>query len=703
MPVEKVSAKIADQELVLETGRMARQADGAVTVRYGDTIVLVTVVAAKELGEEVNFFPLSVDYREKTSAAGKFPGGFIKREGRPTEKEIVTARLIDRPIRPLFPDGFLCEVQIMAMVLSADGENDSDILAMIGASAALTISDIPFTKTLGSVRVGKIGEKFIVNPTHSQLEDSTLDLIISASEDAVIMLEGSAKEIPESTLIEAISYAWPFIQDIINLQKDLARKFGKEKRQVQLVKVDEGLYETFKVQFGKLIDKAHLIADKEIREEKLRKIYDEATEQFQNEHSPAVIRLGLEKLEKNIIRHKIITTGKRSDGRGPEEIRPITCEIDILPRTHGSALFTRGQTQSLATTTLGTSEDEQRVDGLSGELSKPFMLHYNFPPFSVGEIRMPRGPGRREIGHGLLAERSLKAILPPAEKFPYTIRLVSDILESNGSSSMATVCAGTLALMDAGVPISAPVAGISIGLVKEEEKVVLLTDILGVEDQTGDLDFKLAGTDKGVTGFQMDMKVEGLSLELLKQIVERARAARMVILEKIKEAIAQPRTKLSTYAPRIKTIRVKPDRIRDVIGPGGKVVRKIVEETGVKIDIEDDGKILIASPDEEALSKAIQMIMDLTAEPEVGKIYLGRVTRIMNFGAFVEILPGQEGLIHISQLEDRRVEKVEDVLKENDRVMVKLIEIDNQGRLNLSRKQALAEQGKKESDKKGQR
>ncbi len=694
-----VGATIGSKKLIIETGRMAKQADAAVTVQYGDTVVLVTSVTAKELGEEVKFFPLIVDYREKTSAAGKFPGGFIKREGRPTEKEIVTARLIDRPIRPLFPEGFFHEVEIMAIVLSADEENDPDILAMIGASAALNLSDTPFTKILAAVRVGKIGQEFVINPSYEQLHDSSLDLIISASEDAIVMLEGSAREIPEAEIIAAIKYAQPFILEIIKLQKELVEKAGKPKRQVKLVNADQTLYKTFVKQFGEGINQAHTIADKDTRDRALKKISDEALKQYKETHSSITVSFTLEKLEKDIVREKIIKTGKRSDGRSNDEVRPISCEISILPRTHGSALFTRGQTQSLTTTTLGTSEDEQRMDALSGDVSKSFMLHYNFPPFSVGEIRMPRGPGRREIGHGLLAERSLQPVLPDPEKFPYTIRLVSDILESNGSSSMASVCAGTLALMDAGVPISAPVAGISVGLIKEKDKTVLLTDILGLEDQCGDLDFKLAGTSQGVTGFQMDMKVEGLDVSLLEEIVEKAKLARLIILEKMSEVISQPRPSLSIYAPRIRTVQVKPDRIRDVIGPGGKVIRKIVELTKAKIDIEDDGKILIASPDEAALEEAVKMIKDLTAEAEIGKIYLGRVTRIMNFGAFVEILPGQEGLVHISQLENRRVEKVEDVLKENDKVKVKVIEIDRQGRINLSRKQALSEE--KGSDEKG--
>ncbi len=690
--MENIKRSIGDKDLIIETGRLAKQADAAVTVQYGDTVVLVTAVAAKELGEEIRFFPLTVDYREKTSAAGKIPGGFIKREGRPTEKEIITARLIDRPIRPLFPDGFFYEVQIMAMVLSADGENDPDTLAMIGASAALAISDIPFTKILGSVRVGKIDGKFIINPTYSQLQESSFELIISAAEDAVVMIEGSAQEIPEASLIEAIEYAQPFIQEIISLQKELVKKAGKEKRQVELLKADKELYQTLEKQFGESISQILNISDKLTREEKTKKVYEKALEQFEESHTSLTVRFTLEKIEKNILRRQIVASGKRVDGRSSDDIRPISCEIGILPRTHGSALFTRGQTQSLATTTLGTSEDEQRIDSLTGEESKSFMLHYNFPPFSVGEIRMPRGPGRREIGHGLLAERSLKAVLPPLEKFPYTIRLVSDVLESNGSSSMATVCAATLALMDAGVPITAPVAGISIGLIKEKDKTVLLTDILGLEDQSGDLDFKVAGTKEGITGIQMDMKVEGLSLDILKQIVEKARLARLTILEKMDKAIAEPRKNLSSYAPRIRTIQINPDRIRDVIGPGGKMIRKIVEDTNAKIDVENDGKILIASPDEEALEKAVKMIRDLTAEVEIGKIYLGRVTRLMNFGAFVEILPGREGLVHISQLEDHRVEKVEDVVKENDKFMVKVIEIDKQGRINLSRKQALAEE-----------
>lgn len=695
--MEKVSTFIGNKELIIEVGRMAKQADAAVSVQYGDTVVLVTVVAAKELNKEVDFFPLIVDYQEKTYAAGKIPGGFIKREGRPTEKEIVTARLIDRPIRPLFPEGFLYEVQIMAIVLSADGENDPDILAMIGASTVLAISDIPFTKVLGSVRVGRIGDKFIINPTQTELKEASLDLVVSSSEEAIVMLEGWANEIPESTVIEAINYTQPFTQEIIKLQKKLAKIVGKPKQEVELVKVNEELYKVFEEQFGERIKNAHTIGDKQTREKELKKIYDEGITQYGENYSQLIVRFTLEKLEKNIARTQILNTGKRADGRTFDEIRPVNCEIDILPRTHGSALFTRGQTQSLATTTLGTSEDEQRIDALSGELSKSFMLHYNFPPFSVGEIRLPKGPGRREIGHGLLAERSLKSVLPQPEKFPYTIRLVSDILESNGSSSMATVCAGTLALMDAGVPITAPVAGISIGLIKEREKIALLTDILGLEDQAGDLDFKLAGTKKGVTGLQMDMKIEGLELDILEQIFEKAKAARLIILEKMNEVIARPRANLSTFAPRIKTIKVNPDKIRDVIGPGGKIIRKIVEETNVKIDIEDDGRILIASPDEEALEKAIKIIRDITAEVEVGKIYLGRVTRIVPFGAFVEILPGQEGLVHISQLEERRVEKVEDVLKENDKVLVKVIEIDKQGRINLSRKQALAEKGKQET------
>jgi len=684
--------ELAGKQLSIETGRFAKQADGAVTVQLGGTVILATAVCSRDPKEDVDFLPLTVDYREKTYAAGKIPGGFFKREGRPSEKEILTARLIDRPIRPLFDDGFTHEIQIISMVLSADAENDSDILAVIGASAALTISDIPFNGPIAAVRVGRINGTFVLNPTFKELESSSMDLVVAGDGDEVIMMEGGMKEVTEEVTLEGIQFAQKYIKQIVALQKKIAEQCGAKKRKIELLTLDAALKDKVKDIASARLNEIVNISLKEKREEALDALKKKVIEELVNEqtgYSELEVKLALVKLEKDIVRRSILEGDKRVDGRSRTEIRPISCEVGILPRTHGSGLFTRGQTQSLSVTTLGTSADEQMIDALEGEMSKSFMLHYNFPPFSVGEVKPVRGPGRREIGHGALAERSFGAVMPAKEEFPYTVRLVSDILESNGSSSMATVCAGTLSLMDAGVPIKKAVAGIAIGLVKEDNDYALLTDIAGVEDHFGDMDFKVAGTKDGITAIQLDLKIRGISLDMLREGFMQAREARLKVLEKLAQTIAKPRQNLSAYAPRIVTVKVNPEKIKDIIGPGGKVIHKITRETGVTIDIEEDGSVQVASADEEAMNKAIEIINSIIEEPEVGKVYKGKVTRIMDFGAFCEILPGKEGLCHVSELSDHFVKDVNQEVKVGDEIEVKLVEIDSQGRLNLSRKQAL--------------
>ncbi|MBQ6713407.1 MAG: polyribonucleotide nucleotidyltransferase [Selenomonadales bacterium] len=685
--------ELGGRTLTIETGKMAKQASGAVLARYGDTAVLVTATASAEPREGIDFFPLTVDYEEKLYSVGKIPGGFIKREGRPSESAILFSRLLDRPIRPLFAEGFRNDVQIVATVLSVEQDNAPEIAAMIGASAALSLSDIPFNGPIGGVRVGRVNGQFIINPTVEQMEQSDLNLAVAGTADAISMVEAGANELPEDVILEAILFGHEEIKRIVAFVNDMVAVAGKPKREIALFSVPEDMEQAVKEYISDKLNEAVRNADKHSRDAAVDAVKAEAMEHFAEIYPEEGKKLSyiMHKTLKNIVRHMITDEKIRPDGRGIEEVRPITCEVDLLARTHGSALFTRGQTQALTITTLGAIGDEQILDGLGTEESKRYMHHYNFPAFSVGETRPSRGPGRREIGHGALAERALVPMIPSEDVFPYTIRLVSEILESNGSSSMASVCGSTMSLMSAGVPIKRPVSGVAMGLVKEGDNYTILTDIQGMEDALGDMDFKVAGTTEGVTAIQMDIKIEGLTKEILTDALAQARRGRMHILGKMLEAIDQPREELSPYAPRIITLQIHPDKIRDVIGPGGKIIKKIIEETGVKIDIEDDGKTFIAAVDMEAGKKAVKMIEDLVREVEVGETYEGKVTRIMNFGAFVEVLPGKEGLVHISQLAKERVEKVEDVVAIGDVVKVKVIEIDRQGRVNLSRKVLLTD------------
>lgn len=690
----KIEAQIGRHTLIIESGDLAKQAGGAVTVTYGGTVILATAVAERGVNQEKDFFPLTVDYRERTYAAGRIPGGFFKREGRPSEKEILTARLIDRPIRPLFPTGFLNEVQVMVTVLSSDGENDPDLLGVIGGSAALAISNIPFLGPLGAVKVGRINGDLIICPTYKESEEGELDIIIAGTKEGILMIESGCKEISENELADALEAGYRQLLKVLELQQKLVVLCGKPKFRPKLLEIPRELKEKIaKIALPRL-EEAHSLSSKEEREEAVAVLTDGLVEQFVTEGSGYTanqVKFALSEVEQEKVRDFVLSRKARVDGRKFDQLRSIHCQIGALPRTHGSSVFTRGQTQSLSVATLGTSADEQTIDALEGKSSKNFMLHYNFPPFSVGEVGPTRGPGRREIGHGALAERALKTIIPTKEKFPYTIRIVSDILESNGSSSMATVCAGSLSLMDAGVPISSHVSGVALGLVKEKDRYAILTDIAGVEDHYGDMDFKVAGSRKGVTALQLDVKLQdGITLKIIREALEQGKKARAEIMEIMQKTIAAPRAELSKYAPRITTFKINPEKIRDVIGPGGKVIRKIIEETGAMIDVEDDGMIAVASSDSVKAERAIQMIRDLTEEVEVGKTYTGKIKRILNFGAFCEILPGKEGLIHISELEDKHVAKVEDVVKVGDEVKVKVIQIDELGRVNLSRKQALS-------------
>ncbi|MEI6127574.1 MAG: polyribonucleotide nucleotidyltransferase, partial [Pseudomonadota bacterium] len=626
-------------------------------------------------------------------AAGKIPGGFFKREGRPSEREILTSRFIDRPLRPLFPKSFLNDVQIIATVLSADEENDPDVVAIAGASAALEISDIPFSGPIAGVRVGRVNGEFVINPPLSKIKESEIDIVVAGSQDAVVMVEGSSKCVSEQMLLEAIMFGHRSIQSVLDMQRELKAKAGKLKLQVPEQVVSSEIEEKVRARAVALMCSALSLSGKQERNNAVRELFNAVKEEFATSYpdSGKQVRKTLEKIEEEIIRGRIIKEGKRVDGRSCTDIRPISCDVGVLPRTHGSGLFTRGETQVLASTTLGTAQDEQRIDSLLGESTKSFMLHYNFPPFSVGETKPLRSPGRREIGHGNLAERAVAQVLPSAETFPYTIRIVSEVLESNGSSSMATVCGSILSLMDAGVPISDPVAGIAMGLIKEGDTAVVLSDILGDEDHVGDMDFKVAGTRHGVTALQMDIKIKGLTEDILARALEQAREGRLHILAIMQQTIQTPRPEISARAPRIITLQVRPDKVSAIIGPGGKNIKGIIAQTGVKIDVEDEGKVTIASPDKDSIEKAVLMIRALVEDAEIGKTYCGKVRKIMDFGAFVEILPGVDGLVHISQLDNTRVANVRDVLNEGDEVLVKVLEIDQQGKIRLSRKAALKE------------
>jgi len=689
------SVEIGGKLFTIETGRFAKQAGGAVMVTYGETMVLVTAVASEQAKEEQDFFPLQVEYREKTSAAGKFPGGFIKREGRPTEKEILTSRLIDRPIRPLFPAEFLNETQVVATVYSFDTENDADMLAACGASAALSISDIPFSGPIAEVRVGAVHGELIVNPTRQQIAESDLELVVGGTSDSIMMVEGEANEVSEDVMLKAIQFAHNEIKKLVQLQKDFTAACGKTKRVVEKKETSQELFDEVsalaneklqKIVASILTKEERSAKNKELNELVLTSLEEKFPEQKKN------MKTILHDLEKNLVRKRILSEGLRLDGRNTTQVRPITVELGVLPRTHGSALFTRGETQSLTTVTLGTKNDEQIIDGLNEESTKRFLLHYNFPPFCVGEVGRMTGVGRREIGHGNLAERSLKIMAPNESEFPYTVRIISDILESNGSSSMATVCAGSLAMMDGGVPLKKAIAGIAMGLVKEENQFAVLTDILGNEDHLGDMDFKVAGTIDGITGFQMDIKIEGISFEILEKALNQAKAGRLHILGIMNEAISKPRESLSKYAPHLISIKVETDQIGMIIGPGGKTIQGMQRLFGVDININDDGVVNIASPNAEGAKKCKEYIKQMTATPEVGEIYDGVITKIMDFGAFVEILPGKEGLLHISQIDNKRVNKVTDYFKEGDKVRVKLLKVEN-GKFSLSRKELLNEAG----------
>lgn len=700
---EVFQTTLAGRPLSVEIGHVAKQADGAALVRYGDTVVLVTACCSDTPREGIDFFPLTVDYEERLYAVGKIPGGFIKREGRPSEKAILSARLIDRPIRPLFPKGFRNDVQVIALVLSVDQDNSPQIAALLGASVALSISDIPFDGPIAGVVVGLVGDEFVLNPTIAQQEASRLHLTLAGKKDAVMMVEAGADEVDEETMLRAIAFGHEAIKELVAFEEEIIQKVGKEKRQVVLYQVDPEVEAKVRAYAEPELKKALSEPEKLQREEALDKVEEDAVLKFIEEYPDKEkdIREVVHQLTKELVRKMILEDGVRPDGRALDEIRPITVEVGVLPRVHGSGLFTRGQTQVLTTLTLGAVGDEQILDGLGVEESKRFMHHYNFPPFSTGETRPMRGPGRREIGHGALAERALEPMIPDESVFPYTIRLVSEVLESNGSTSMASVCGSTLALMDGGVPIKAPVAGVAMGLIKGEDKFAVLTDIQGLEDAMGDMDFKVAGTKNGINALQMDIKVHGITLDILRVALEQARRGRLFILDKMLAVIDKPRPKLSPYAPRMITMEIDPDKIRDVIGPGGKTIRKIIEETGVQIDIEDDGRVFITAADEDAARRAEEKIKLLTRDVEVGGIYVGRVTRLMNFGAFVEILPGKEGLVHISQLARERVARVEDVVRVGDEIVVKVTEIDRQGRINLSRKEALkAEPGKDKAGRK---
>jgi polyribonucleotide nucleotidyltransferase len=697
----KPEPKVATVELTggkslsFETGKLAKQAHGSTIVRSGQTVVLATACANADPREGIDFFPLTVDYREYTYAGGRFPGGFIKREGRPSEKEILTSRQIDRPIRPLFPEGFRCETQVIAMVFSADAQNDPDVCGINGASAALAVSDIPFNGPIGAVRVALVEGQNIVNPTYDEMRASKLNIMVVGTAEGIVMIESGAHEATEEEVVNAIEFGHGEIKKICAVISQLAKEVGKAKRVVAPVETDEAYLNDLRKKIGAELADA-LNTEKYPKSEsyaKVKEIKSKLKEAVPADDDAALKKVSkyYELLREQIFREQVTKEKRRPDGRAFDQIRPIWIEVDVLPRTHGSAIFTRGETQALVTTTLGTSEDMQRMEGFEGEAKKRFMLHYNFPPFSVGEVAFLRGAGRREIGHGALAERALSAVLPPEDKWPYAMRVVSDILESNGSSSMASICGGSMSLMDAGVPLKAPVAGIAMGLVKEGDAYAILTDIAGAEDHYGDMDFKVAGTEQGITALQMDIKIGGITPQIMREALEQARRGRLFILDKMKEVINTARTELSEFAPRFYTLQIPTDKIRDLIGPGGKVIRGIVEQTGVKIDVEDSGKVNVASSDQEAAKQALKMIQDITATAEVGKTYLGTVTRLADFGAFVEIIPGTDGLLHISEVAEHRIKDVKDELHEGDQILVKVLAVDG-NRIKLSRKSVLKEQ-----------
>jgi polyribonucleotide nucleotidyltransferase len=690
--IHVVEVEVAGRTLRLETGRVAKQADGSIWASYGDTVVLATAVSAQTAKPGIDFLPLTVDYQEKAYAAGKIPGGYFKREGRPAEKEVLTSRLIDRPLRPLFPEGFYFETQVIASVLSADKTGSADVVGITAASAALAISNIPFNGPVAGVKIGYIKGQLVVNPDLEAMEQSDLHLVVAGTADAVMMVEAGANELSEQTMLQALELAHSEIKKIVQKIDELAKKVGCVKRKVVQESIDPTLQAEIKSLVAQPIRDAIMISNKSARQERLDQILAETVQKLQKPEDASRerhVKIVFHQLEYTEVRKMILEKQSRADGRGPSDIRPITCEVGALPRAHGSAIFTRGETQSLAVVTLGTTDDEQRIDALEGEYTRTFMLHYNFPPFSVGEARPLRSPGRREVGHGALAERALKPVIPAKDVFPYTLRIVSEILESNGSSSMATVCGGTLAMMDAGVPIKEPVAGIAMGLIKEGNDVIILSDILGLEDHLGDMDFKVCGTKNGVTALQMDIKIGGITTTLMQQALEQARSGRLHILGRMANALQGPRTELSAFAPRIHTMKVKQDKIRDIIGQGGKTIRGIQADCGVKISVEDSGIVTIASSDGESLQKAKDIINRLTEEVEVGKVYSGTVRKIMDFGAFVEVLPGTDGLVHISQLAHHRVKSVSDEVAEGDQILVKVLEIDKQGKIRLSRKETI--------------
>jgi len=688
---------IGNRTLRFETGKLAKQAHGSVIVRYGDSVVLVTACRAANPREGIDFLPLTVDYREYTYASGRIPGGFFKREGKPAEKEVLTSRVIDRPIRPLFPSGWRFETQVIALVLSADTENDTDVLAITGASAALALSEIPFEKTIAGVRVGLVDGEYVINPTFEQRKVSRLDLVVAGTRDGLVMVEAGAKEVSEEQVVAALEAAHAAIRQIVTTIDDLAAHAGTKKVQVQRKQIGHDFYRDVEEKVLVPLTEAMRIRGKLENYDRVDQVLDDlvaALPEGEVERKLEAKQI-FKDLKEKVLRDEVLRHGVRLDGRKFDEVRPIWIETSVLPRTHGSAVFTRGETQALVTCTLGTAEDAQKVESFEGEQWKSFMLHYNFPPFSVGEVAFLRGPGRREVGHGALAERALASMIPGEEQFPYTVRVVSDILESNGSSSMASVCGGALAMMDAGVPLKAAVAGIAMGLVMDEAtgKYAVLSDIAGAEDHYGDMDFKVAGTADGITALQMDIKVSGITTEVMRAALEQARRGRLHILEKMREALPAPRRNISAFAPRIVTIRIPVDKIRDVIGPGGKMIRSIIERTGVKIDVEDDGRVNVASADETSAQKAISIIQELTATPELNKVYLGKVQRITDFGAFVEIMPGTDGLLHVSEIANHRVKDVRDELKEGEQLLVKVINIDPTGKIRLSRKALLQEEG----------
>jgi polyribonucleotide nucleotidyltransferase len=693
----KREKNIGQRTLSIETGKLAKQANGAVLVRYGDTVVLATACYAPTEREGIDFLPLTVDYREYTYASGRIPGGFFKREGKPTEKEVLTSRLIDRPVRPLLPSGWHHETQIIAMVLSADAENDSDVLGLTGASAALALSEIPFPRPMAGVRVALVGNEYVINPTYEQRKKARLDLVLAGTREGLVMVEAGAKEVPENEVIEALEVGHAAIKEIVDLIETMVADAGKKKVEAPQKEIGHDFYREVEEKVLLPLADAMRIREKAESYDRVDQLFDEliASLPEQEVERRLEAKVVFKELKEKVLREEVLDRHVRLDGRAFDQIRPIWTEVSVLPRTHGSAVFTRGETQALVTATLGTAEDQQKIELVDGEMYKRFMLHYNFPPFSVGEVAFLRGPGRREVGHGALAERAIAPMIPGEDKFPYTMRVVSDILESNGSSSMASVCGASLALMDAGVPLKAPVAGIAMGLIMDEQTghYAVLTDIAGAEDHYGDMDFKVAGTTAGITALQMDIKVTGVTAEIMRTALEQARQGRMQILQKMEDTISKPRTTISTYAPRIVTIRIPVDKIRDVIGPGGKMIRSIIERTGVKIDVEDDGRVNVASADEESAQKAITIIQELTATPELNKTYLGKVQRITDFGAFVEVLPGVDGLLHVSEIAKHRVKDVRDELKEGEQLLVKVINIDPTGKIRLSRKALLQEEG----------